>query len=183
MESERNPSGVTEAPRAGGRPRPRTPSPFPVKSPSTAASPTAGDAADDWGQILIDRGVDSPSAQRLALQFDEQRIQAAVARFDQAGNLGPGALVQAIHEGWEPDPPRRRLTVESQIAYGEQIDAWLCRQFPDLCDPSPHPAAISAVIQLHSVVGKGRLTRAEHGPLIRRAVATFDARLTTTEGA
>jgi len=42
---------------------------------------------------------------------------------------------------------------------------------PDLCEPTPHYAAVAAVIRLHYTVGKGRLTIREHGPIIRAAVA------------
>lgn len=58
-----------------------------------------------------------------------------------------------------------------QEQYSRQIVEWLDRQFPEL---HGHPAAVLAVIQLHQIVGRGKLTRAEHGDRILRAVAAFD---------
>lgn len=71
---------------------------------------------------------------------------------------------------------QRSELMAAQERYGREIVAWLAGSFPDLCSPAPHPAAMAAVIRLHWTVGKGKLTRAEHGAEIRAAVARFDER-------
>ena len=63
--------------------------------------------------------------------------------------------------------------VNRERDYGLQVEAWLKRVFPEF---GAHPAAIVAVIRLHHTVGKGRLTKREHGEQIAGAVRVWEAR-------
>lgn len=83
-------------------------------------------------------------------------------------------------KGWVHVPTREELLAR-EAKYGRDISSWLEANFPDLCDPSPHPGAVAAVIRLHHRVGKGRLTAREHGPEIREFVAVWERRLGPTE--
>ena len=63
--------------------------------------------------------------------------------------------------------------MRAQVTYGDEIQAWLNEKFPEF---GAHPAAISAVVRLHFLVGRGRLTVAEHGGQIREAVSRWERR-------
>lgn len=68
--------------------------------------------------------------------------------------------------------------LQREKEYGERVGEWLVANFPELCDGRhPHPAAFTAVIRLHGLYGKGRLTRSQHGPMIRSAVQRFQKEL------
>lgn len=74
---------------------------------------------------------------------------------------------------WVDTGKRQADLLRRQEEYGNEVDAWLSRHFPELTDPlsgRPHLAAFSAVVRLHGRYGKGRLTRREHGEQIRAAV-------------
>lgn len=80
--------------------------------------------------------------------------------------------------GWVDLAKQRAQLLQDQVVYGQRVSAWLVENFPDLCkDGSPHPAAFAAVIRLHGLYGKGRLTRSQHGPMIRSAVQRFQKEL------
>jgi hypothetical protein len=68
---------------------------------------------------------------------------------------------------------RRGLGEEND--YAAQVLLAVRRFFPELCDErgAPHPAAVVAVLRLHYTVGKGKLTREEHGPKVREFVADW----------
>lgn len=121
-------------------------------------------------------------AERLVAEFDTDRVVAAVRYFDGQSEAGPGLLVNAVREGRTPQ--RRRATVESQVAYSEQVWGWVRDQFPELCDDhgQPHHVAVATVLRLHATIGKGQLTKAEHGPIILAAVDAY-RRQHETEGA
>lgn len=69
--------------------------------------------------------------------------------------------------------------MNSQVQFGKDIQRWLRVSFPEFAD---HPAAVATVIRLRFLVGRGRVTRAEHGDLIRAAVEHFDAENGLKEG-
>lgn len=71
----------------------------------------------------------------------------------------------------------------AQEQYGRDIQDWLRSQFPELCSPAPHPAAIAAVIRLRWLEGPGKVTAAEHGQVIRDSVRRFDAWVSGEEAA
>lgn len=97
----------------------------------------------------------------------------------QNGRVGTGVLVAELRAGgragWQPEPRQRDVTAE-QRAYADEIVAWLREHFPEVDRPvyGPHPAAVAAVIRLHWVYGKGRLTVREHGPEICAAVDRWE---------
>ena len=63
--------------------------------------------------------------------------------------------------------------MRAQVAYGDDIQAWLKANFPEF---GAHPAAISAVVRLHFLFGRGCLTVSEHGGQIRESVARWERR-------
>jgi hypothetical protein len=121
------------------------------------------------------RGISDP--ERWA-SLGADAIDGAVRWYDaQNGRVNTGVLVSELNAGGKPG--WRRAGVNPDDDYAEQVNRWLRTQFPDLVDDQghPHPAAIVAVMRLHYTVGRGRLTRTEHGPLIRGHVAYFDKQL------
>jgi hypothetical protein len=72
---------------------------------------------------------------------------------------------------WNRPNSAKQLIEQEQ--YSRQIVQWLDKQFPEL---EGHPAAVVAVINLHHMLGRGKVTRAQHGAQILRAVAAFDKR-------
>lgn len=72
-----------------------------------------------------------------------------------------------------------------QREYSDRIEVWLGANFPELCGPESgaHPAAIVTVYRLHAIHGRGTLTRAEHGDLIRGSVRAWEAKWGSTEEA
>jgi hypothetical protein len=77
---------------------------------------------------------------------------------------------------WVDQDQQRAELMAAQKEYALEIDRWLRREFPSLCDDEwgPHPAAFTAVIRLHYRDGKGRLTRARHGHEICAAVERWE---------
>jgi hypothetical protein len=107
-------------------------------------------------------------------------VEATVRWFDQQGDrVGAGVLVRELKARTQQSTPSR----QRQGEYGRQLTAWLQRHFPDLCDEKgfPHPAAFEAVIHLHHRHGRGSLTAAEHGTVIRARVDAWNARYAENE--
>lgn len=76
---------------------------------------------------------------------------------------------------WNRPSSSRRLIEQEE--YCRQIVEWLDKRFPEL---EGHPAAVIAVANLHYRLGRGKVTRAQHGEEILGAVAAFDERWGTT---
>jgi hypothetical protein len=123
---------------------------------------------------LTSRGIDQAFARKLVGEHDADRIDQAVLYFDGLTDVGPGMLVTAIRAGRGPRPVR--LQGDAGRGYSMLLRSWLNENFPEFRQASgdPHPAAVSAVLRLHYEYGKGSLTKAEHGPVIRESVRRFD---------
>lgn len=122
---------------------------------------------------LRSRGIRNPG-QFASLGADA--IRDTLRWFDaQNGRIGLGVLVNELRAGGKPGwkPQRQSVSVTEQRDIGEQIQAWLKVQLPELAD---HPAAIAAVVRLRFLHGKGNVTRSKHGELIRAAAENFDRR-------
>lgn len=78
---------------------------------------------------------------------------------------------------WVDVARERSELMGRQVQYGQEIGDWLRQMFPEFCSPQPHPGAVAAVIRLHYLHGRGRLTRGEHGDAIREFVSCWEARL------
>lgn len=99
-------------------------------------------------------------------------IRRTIEWWDRQPDLGVGVLVGTLRAGGVTD--QKRL-LDRQREYGEQVEAWLAENFPELVRPREgvHPAARTAVYRLHYLHGRS-LTKAKHGPEIRAAVRAFD---------
>lgn len=129
---------------------------------------------EDVIKAMRDRGIVNPD--ELTVFASNEAIAGACRWFDGQQNAGAGVLAKVIRDGGLPGWQPRRSQLDEQREYGEQICDWLNERFPQLRQASgrPHPAAIAAVIQLHFRVGKGQLTKSEHGPAIRAAVKAWE---------
>lgn len=125
---------------------------------------------------LIDRGISNP--QQFA-DLGVEAIEGTCRWFDaQSGRVGTGVLVHELRAGGKPNwsgpsSSSGSELLKEQVRYGDEIQAWLCQHFPEC---GPHPAAIAAVVRMHFLYGKGRLTVTEHGAEIRGAVARWEGR-------
>lgn len=137
----------------------------------------AGGGGRDWTEILVQRGLSRPVAERHAASFAAQQIENAVAYFDQQTGVGAGVLDLAIREARVP-VRKQSAGLEREAQYAADVVAWLRKHFPEFDRPvwGPHPAAIGAVVRLHGRDGKGTLSRSAHGPEIRAAVKAWDDR-------
>jgi hypothetical protein len=126
---------------------------------------------------LCARGVFASLAEQLMAEHSAERIQAWIEYADTQSGMGAGALVQGIRSGDMP-PAKPKSMLAAQAEYGQSIQAWLAKNFPEYDRPQwePHPAAVAEVIRLHWRHGKGTLTREEHGPAIRAAVEAWGER-------
>jgi hypothetical protein len=125
---------------------------------------------DDGARALSLRGV---ASRNIGAILSENPLALILAWCDYAttqDGMGPGAVVEGIRSRQMP-PTRPVSMLAAQAEYGRSIQAWLTKCFPEL---GPHPAAVAEVIRLHWRHGKGRLTRDEHGPAIRAAVAAWE---------
>ena len=126
-------------------------------------------------QALRDRGVTDPAAHA---HLGADVLAETVKWFDaQQGRVGAGVLVQELRSGGRRAEVRRVASLtEREAEYARQVVGAIRREFPELCDPNPHPAAVTAVIRLHHVEGRVKLDNALHTSLINAAVKAWDER-------
>jgi hypothetical protein len=161
----------------------------------------ADTARDSAIRALEERGITRPD--QLVAASEPITVLAWCRWWDAQHGVSPALLVDRIRSG---DQPPRIITgrtdeLDRQARYLADVVGWLVRKMPEVCtadpkvveatrrvygegeanglalDNTPHPAAIAAVIRLHHTAGK--LTVKTHGPDIRTAVRTFDARAIT----
>ena len=171
--------------------------------PSPRGPGANGDGARGGGELnlrdveiaLQARGVNA-ALSSLLVKASLEAIARTIEWWDGLNDAGPGVLVAVIRKGGVLE---RVSLLDQQREYGEQIEAWLTKNFPDLCkidpriiaaerklgdlpladrlaaDTRPHIAARAAVIRLHARHGRG-LTVKQHGPEIRAAAKAYDKR-------
>lgn len=157
---------------------------------STSLSQSHIGQADDVARraavkAMRERGITNP--EELAGFAEPAAILRACRWFDGRHDAGPGLLAKVVRDGGMRERlSERDSMLEREKRYGLEIVEWLRAEFPEWNKDEgngTHPAAVAAVIRLHFKHGKGRLTKGEHGAVIRDAVCRFDAMLNEREGA